>query len=607
MSASTVAPEAAQASEGGARSALRRLAGYVGRNRGHYALWSVVTLGYVAGFVAVPMLVGWCVGAVVEGLPVEEVVSRVGWLAGVTSLRAILRFYSRTLVFDAAREIEYELRDDIFAHLQRLPQSFYFRWRTGDIMSRCVNDINNVRLFMGVGLLNLLQTPILYIAVIGAMLTINPTLALLVLAPYPLFILVARWLGRSIHHWSLLTQEGLADASNQLQETISGIAVVKAYAMEKLTARRFEDTNQELYRRNLRLVRTNAAMPAITGMLPALAMGLILLVGGRDIMAGRMAVQDFFTFAMYIYELTFPTFIMGWVVALVQRGAASMQRIDELLSEVPDIADHPDAEPVERLRGDVTFRDLSFAYPGDGVREPALRDIDLHVPAGSTLGVVGTVGAGKSTLASLVPRLFEVETGELLIDGVDIQRIPLHTLRRHIAMVPQESFLFSTTLAENIAFGEPDATREQIEEAARRAQLAKDVADLPRGYDTIVGERGVMLSGGQRQRTALARALLLDPAILILDDTLSAVDAQTEAAIQAELDRVFEGRTVIVVSSRVSAVRNAEQIVVLDEGRILERGTHAELLSRGGLYSRLAAEQDDEAPADTPGFAEQAS
>ena len=593
MSATDVAPEAQAASRGGVRSALRRLAGYIGRNRGHYALWMLVTLGYVAGFVAVPMLVGWCVGAVVEGLGVDEVARRVAWLAGVTTLRAVLRFYSRTLVFDAAREIEYELRDDIFAHLQRLPQSFYFRWRTGDIMSRCVNDINNVRLFMGVGLLNLVQTPVLYLAVIGAMLTINPTLALLVLAPYPLFILVARTLGRSIHHWSLSTQEGLAEASNQLQETISGIAVVKAYAMEKLTAARFEDTNQELYRRNLRLVRTNAAMPAITGMLPALAMGLILLVGGQDIMAGRMAVPDFFTFAMYIYELTFPTFIMGWVVALVQRGAASMQRIDELLSETPGIADHPEAVSMDRIRGEIEFRDLDFAYPGEGVREPALRDIQLRVPAGSTLGVVGTVGAGKSTLASLVPRLFEVETGRLEIDGVDIRRIPLHTLRRHIAMVPQESFLFSTTLAENIAFGQPDASREQVEEAARRAQLAKDVADLPRGYDTIVGERGVMLSGGQRQRTALARALLLDPSILILDDTLSAVDAQTEAAIQAELDRVFEGRTVIVVSSRVSAVRHADQIVVLDEGRIVERGNHAELIARAGLYSRLAAEQDD--------------
>jgi ATP-binding cassette subfamily B multidrug efflux pump len=573
------------------RPALRRLAGYVRHSSRYYAVWVLVTLGYVAGFVAVPMLVGWCVGAVAHGLPAHEVVRRVAWLAAATTARAVLRYFSRTLVFNAARQVEYELRGDIFANLQRLPQSFYFRWRTGDIMSRCVNDLSSVRLLMGVGLLNLLQTPILYASVIGAMMTVNARLALLVLLPYPLFILIARTLGRAIHHWSLLTQEGLAEASNQLQETISGIAVVKAYAMEPFTARRFEAVNQELYRRELGLVRGNAAMPAVTGMLPAMAMGLILLVGGSDIGSGRMAVSDFFTFAMYVYELTFPTFIMGWVVALVQRGAASMQRIEELLSEVPTIADRPDAVSLPSLRGEIEFRRVTFSFAGDPGREPALVDIDLRVPAGSTLGVVGTVGAGKTTLASLVPRLYELADEKLFIDGVDVNRIPLATLRRHIAMVPQEAFLFSTTLAENVAFGRPDAPRADVVRAAQRAQLAKDVEDLPYGYDTIVGERGVMLSGGQRQRTALARALLLDPAILILDDTLSAVDAETEAAIQRELDVVFAGRTVIVVTSRVSAVRDADQIIVLDGGRIVERGRHAELLAANGLYARLAEEQ----------------
>ena len=573
------------------RSALRRLASYVGRNRGYYAVWLATTLAYVAAFVAIPRLVGHAIALIDKGEPAQEIGRAIAWLTAITLASAVVRFFSRTLVFNAAREIEYEIRNDLFAHLQRMPQSFYFQWRTGDIMSRCVNDINAVRLLLGVGLLNIVQTPILYVATITMMLTISVKVTLMILLPYPLFILIARTFGRTVHRWSLATQAGLGEISNRLQETISGISVVKAYAMEGVTAERFAGANDDLYRNQIHLVRAFASMPAIVMLLPASAMLILLVVGGQEILAGRMEKGDFFTFAFYIFSLAFPTFIMGWVVALAQRGAASMQRIDELLSEAPSIADPPDVSDAAEVQGAIEFRNLTFHYPGVDGRDPALRDIDLTVPEGTTLGVVGLVGSGKSTLASLIPHLYEIEDGCLFIGGVDINRIPLRALRSSIAMVPQESFLFSMSVAENIAFGLPEEDDDAVRRASAGAQLDKDLDELPDGYATIVGERGVMLSGGQRQRAALARALAVRPRILILDDVLSAVDAETEAGIQRELGRVFAGRTVVVVASRVSAVRNADQIVVLDEGCIVERGGHDELMARNGLYTRLASEQ----------------
>jgi ATP-binding cassette subfamily B protein len=561
----------------------------MGRAPGRYTAGALLTLGYAASFQLIPLAVRRIAADLEGATGSAHVLVPVVWLIFASLIHAGFRLSSRIVMFRIGRQIEYQIRNDYFAHLQRLPQSFFHGHRTGDLMSRAVNDINSVRLFLGMGLLNLIQTPVLYLGAVVVMVSLDPILTFWALAPYPLFILVARLFGRRMFRANLAGQEQLGRLSTAVQENASGVLVVRTYGLEDEERRRFAGENDTLYRRMMEVGLIQTTMFTTTGLLPTLAAGFVLLFGGRAVEAGRLGSEDLWLFWVYIGMLTFPTVLLGFVIAIVQRGLAALERLGEVLDEVPSIRDREDLVPVTHIDGAVELRELEFRYPGAG--RPTLDRVSLAAEAGQTVGIVGPVGSGKSTLVSAIPRLLEIPDGTLFIDGVDVNRLPVRLLRSSIAVVPQDSFLFSTTVADNIRFGKPDASIDEVREAARRAHVLEDVEDFTDGFDTLVGERGITLSGGQRQRVALARALLLDPAILILDDSLSSVDHATEEAILRELSSAKRGRSCFIVAHRISAVRDADLIVVLEDGRTTERGKHDELVRRGGFYARLHRRQ----------------
>lgn len=575
-------------------SPTARVIWYVRRVRGRYVLGAILTVLYAIFFQLVPISVRATVARIEAGLPLEEVSKAVFWLIAVGIAFACLRFASRSVLFHAARRIEFHLRNDLFAHLQRLPQSYFATQRTGDLMSRAVNDINNVRLLLGMGLLNIIQTPILYIGAIGVMLAVDWRLALWVILPYPLFIGVARLFGRRFHAANLAIQEQLGQLSAEVQENASGVLVVRSNVMEERERERFEVENERLYERQIGLAQIYAWMFSTVSLLPTLGQLLVLFVGAPRVLRGSLTQADLWLFFMYTFQLTFPTFILGWVLNVAQRALAGLGRLGEILDTVPSIRDRDDRVERERIEGSVEVRGLSFAFPGRESR-PALRGVSLRVEPGQTVGIVGAVGTGKSTLLSAVPRLLEVPDGSVFIDGVDVNRLPLHLLRSSIAVVPQDSFLFSTSVAENIRFGAPEAGLDEVREAARRAHILEEIEDLPQGFDTPVGERGITLSGGQRQRIGLARALMLEPAILVLDDALSSVDSATEEGILKEIRAARRGRTCFIVAHRLSSLRDASYLLVLDQGKVVELGSHEELLRTDGVYARLHRQQQLEA------------
>ncbi|HKD80266.1 MAG TPA: ABC transporter ATP-binding protein [Candidatus Angelobacter sp.] len=511
-------------------------------------------------------------------------------LVGIALTKGVFQFLTRWLVIGVSREIEYDLRNDMFRHLESLSYSYYQKNRTGDIMARATNDLNAVRMLLGPAIMYTANTLVFTAVALVFMWHISPKLTLYAFAPLPLASIIVQYFGRRIHERFEKIQAQFSDISARAQENFSGARVIRAYAQEDAEVALFETSNQEYVTRSLPLARLTGMLWPTLELLLGIGVVITLWVGGREVLLGRMTLGDFVAFNIYILLLTWPIIALGWVINIFQRGTASMGRINEILVAQPDVTDAnmaADLAAAKAFQGEIEFRHLNFAYNG----VPVLKDINLKVPAGSSLAIVGPTGSGKTTLVNLLPRIYDAAPGSLLLDGRPIREYPLETLRQNIGFVPQETFLFSDTVRENIAFGVDSSSDDQVRDAAEAANIAGDIEAFPEQYSTLVGERGITLSGGQKQRTAIARAIIRDPRILVLDDALSSVDTYTEEKILNHLREVMRDRTTIFISHRVSTVRNADRIAVLHDGRIVELGTHDELLARNGYYTDLYNKQ----------------
>jgi len=566
---------------------LRRLLTYLKRHRRALVSGLVCLLLRTVFSVASPWVLRYAVDDLTLGITRDKLLAYAGLIVSVVTVEGIFLYQMRMILIGVSREIEYELRGDLFAHFTRLPARYYHRMRTGDLMSRATSDLSAVRMVLGPGIMYTASTLATFLGTVAFMATISPWLLALSLVPLLLVTFLVRYFGRRIHERFEAVQAQLSNLSALVQENLSGARVVRAYVQEAHEMARFEAANAELLSRNRALIRMFGSLYPGIQLLMGVSAAFVLWLGGRMAIAGSITLGEFVAFGAYLAMLHWPMIALGWVVNLFERGDASMGRLLEILDAAPEIGDGAAERDVPGVRGHVRFNGLTFAYAD----RPVLHDIDLDVPAGSTVAIVGPTGSGKSTLVSLVGRMFDAPPGTVLVDGRDVRTLPLATLRRAVGYVPQETFLFSATVRENIAFGLPAPDSPRVEWAAGIAQLARDVADFPHGYDTFVGERGITLSGGQKQRTALARALAVDPKVLVLDDALSSVDTHTEEEILRGLRGVMATRTTFLVSHRVSTVKGADLIVVLKEGRIVERGTHAELVGRGGFYADLHRRQ----------------
>jgi ATP-binding cassette subfamily B protein len=565
---------------------LRPLLPYLKRYRWGYVAGSLCVLLTNGIWILFPLVIGRAAQDLDHGVTRHKLFVYAAQLLTIAVTKGIFQFLTRWIVIGVSRDIEFDLRNDLFARLESLSYSFYQRNRTGDIMARATNDLNAVRMLLGPAIMYSANTIVYTAGALAFMISISPKLTFYTFLPLPVASVVIQYFGRQIHDRFERIQAMFSDISARAQENFSGARLIRAYVQENAEIAGFEKENQEYIRRSLRLVRLMGMLWPTLELMLGIAMVLVVWLGGREVLQGRIDIGHFTSFTFFMMQLTWPIIALGWVINIFQRGTASLARINEIMLEKPDIQDAPGAQDRE-IEGEIEFRGLNFSYEGKQV----LHDLNLSVPAGSSLAIVGPTGSGKTTLVSLIPRIYDADWGAVLIDGRPIREYSVASLRKSIGFVPQETFLFSDRIRENIALGVDSATDQEIHDAAEAANIAADIEGFPEGYDTLVGERGITLSGGQKQRTAIARALIRNPKILILDDALSSVDTHTEDKILNHLRDVMQGRTTIFISHRVSTVRNADRIAVLHGGRIVELGTHDELLAVNGYYSDLYNKQ----------------
>lgn len=560
------------------------------KNAWRYALGVLWLIAVNSAQLVIPYLLGYITDQIEAGqIAAADLWRFAGYILAIAAVIVVSRYFWRIYIMGTARMLELHLRDMLFSHLQKLSANFYNEHKTGDLMAHATNDVNAVRMALGLGIIMLTDSIFLTIATVIIMSqVIDIRLTALALLPLPFMAMLVTFAGRLIHDRFKAVQAAFSDMTDRVQENLSGIRVIKTFVQEDAEVERFDQVAHSLILTNMDLVRVWGLFMPLVQFISGLSYLVVLGYGGILVIEGAISLGQFVAFNTYLAMLIWPMMALGWVINVLQRGASSMERLKVLLETEPEVVDGPDVKEVDRLNGELEIRNLDFSYP-DGTA--VLEDINIKLPRGNTLAIIGRTGSGKSTLANLLLRLYNPPPESIFIDGIDINQIPLEVLRRDIGYVPQDIFLFSTTLHENIAFADESFSREQVEEAARLAQIYDNIVEFPRKLETISGERGVTLSGGQKQRMTLARALIKNPVLLILDDCLSAVDTDTEEQILKGLRRFMAGRSSIIISHRVSTVQDADEIIVMDQGRIIERGTHEVLLKAEGLYRQLHHKQ----------------